>query len=267
VLEGFKALARGLGLARAIVPVRPTGKANHPELSFQEWCEARRPDGTPQDAWLRIHERVGGRPLRIEPQSQRVVGSVSQWEGWTRMTFPKSGEYHVPGGLHPVRIDLEKGVGEYDEPSIWYQHFAESYEGPDWKPLGKRELRRFLSDSLPEYMMPDQVCFLARMPRTPGGKIDERKLPEVGWEGRVTLPPQNPLQVKLAELFCSVLRVGGVGIGDDFFLLGGQSLKAIQLVTLVAQRLGVRVALKDFYREPTILGLERLVAGASEVKG
>ncbi|ATB38937.1 non-ribosomal peptide synthetase [Cystobacter fuscus] len=264
VLEAFKALARGLGLARAIVPVRPTGKSSRPDLSFAAWCEARRPDGLPEDAWLRIHERVGGRPLRIENRSQRVVGSVSQWEGWTGMKFPTSGDYHVPGGMHPVHMDLEKGVGEYDEPSIWYQHFAESYQGPAWAPLGTREIRKFLADSLPEYMVPEQLCFIATMPRTPGGKIDERKLPEVSWQGGQTLPPQNPLQHTLAEIFREVLHVENVGIGDDFFILGGQSLKAIQLLTLIAQRIGARVVLKDFYREPTILGLERLVGGAGK---
>ncbi|ATB34301.1 non-ribosomal peptide synthetase [Melittangium boletus] len=264
VLEGFKALTRGMGLARAIVPVRPTGKSNHPELSFTEWCEKRRADGLPEDAWLRIHERVGGRPLGIEPRSQRVVGTVAQWECWTEMRFPVSGEYHVPGGMGPVRIDLEKDVGEYDEPSIWYQHFADSYQGPAWAPLGKRELRTFLADSLPEYMIPEQLRFVAKMPRTPGGKIDERKLPEVRWQAGQTAPPQNPLQHTLAELFRDVLSVEKVGIGDDFFYLGGQSLKAIRLLTLVTQRLGVRVVLKDFYREPTILGLERLVGSAGK---
>jgi hypothetical protein len=151
VLEGFKALARGLGLARAIVPVRPTGKSDHPEMSFAAWCDARRADGLREDAWLRIHERVGGRPLRIDPQSQRVAGSVRQWEAWTGMKFPASGEYHVPGGLHPVRIELERDVGEYEEPSIWYQHFVDSYQGPAWAPLGRSEIRKFLADSLPEY--------------------------------------------------------------------------------------------------------------------
>jgi amino acid adenylation domain-containing protein len=264
VLEGFKALARGLGLARAIVPVRPTGKSDHPEMSFAAWCDARREDGLRQDAWLRIHERVGGRPLRIEPQSQRVTGSVRQWEAWTGMKFPASGEYHVPGGLHPVRIDLERDVGEYEEPSIWYQHFVDSYQGPAWAPLGRSEIRKFLADSLPEYMVPEQLRFVAKLPRTPGGKIDERKLPEVQRQGGQTLPPQTPLQSTLAEIFSTVLGVENVGIGDDFFLLGGQSLNAIQLVTLVAQRFGARVALKDFYREPTILGLERILGGAGK---
>ena len=164
--------------------------------------------------------------------------------------------------MHPVLIDVERDVGEYDEPSIWYQHFPEPAQGPAWAPLGLRDLRQFLADSLPEYMVPQQMSFVTAMPRTPGGKIDERKLPEIAWMAGQTQPPQNPLQHTLVELFRQVLRVENVGITDDFFALGGQSLRAIQLLTSITQRLGTKVSLKSFYREPTVLGVERMLGGA-----
>jgi acyl-CoA synthetase (AMP-forming)/AMP-acid ligase II len=264
LLQAFKALAHGIGHTRMVVPVRPTGKADHPEMSFAAWCESRRADGLPMDPWLRIHERVGGRPLRIEHRSQRVVGSLSQWQTWTGSTFTESGEYHVPGGLHPVHIDIEHDLGEYYEPSIWYQHFPESYQGPAWAPCGKREIRDYLADTLPEYMIPEQMSFIVELPRTPSGKLDEQRLPEARWEGGQTLQPNNPLQSTLARIFCKVLNLESPGIADDFFHLGGQSLTAIQLLNLIAEELDIRLALKAFYRDPTILGLERLIRSAKE---
>jgi amino acid adenylation domain-containing protein len=260
VLDAFKALARAYGYARAVVPVRPAGKADRPDLSFAEWCEARRPDGAAIDPSLRIHQRAGGTAIRIEPRSQRVFGSLAQWEEWTGRTFSQSGEHHVAGGLAPVHIDLERGLGEYYEPGIWYQHSLEPYHGPAWRPLDRQEIRAYLAEALPDYMVPDLFCFLARLPRGPSGKIDEQRLPLPPQQAGKTPPPQTPLQLLLAELFREVLGATGVGIGDDFFHLGGQSLLAIELLALIGRRLGVSVDLRDFYREPTIQGLERLVA-------
>jgi amino acid adenylation domain-containing protein len=262
VLEAFKAVARGHGHARAVVPVRPTGKSEHPDLSFAQWCEARRPDGAARDPWLRIHERAGGKALRIEPRSQRVVGSIAEWEAWTGVAFTRSGPHHLPGALGPVQIDLERGVGEYDEPSVWYQHFVEPYRGPAWRPVDRSALRAFVADALPDYMVPDLFCLMASLPRGASGKIDEPRLPPPPQQAGRTPPPATALQVALADLFREVLGASdatSIGIGDDFFELGGQSLLAIRLLARIRQQVGATVELKDFYREPTIQGLERRV--------
>ena len=50
-----------------------------------------------------------------------ISGKVSDWEGWTDMSFPCSGEYVVPGALQPVAIDLGKDLGVYEEPNVWMQ--------------------------------------------------------------------------------------------------------------------------------------------------
>jgi aryl carrier-like protein/GNAT superfamily N-acetyltransferase len=261
VLEAFKALARGHGLARAVVPVRPTGKADRPDLGFADWCDARRPDGSAADPWLRVHQRAGGKALRVEPRSQRAVGSIAQWEAWTGMAFTRSGEHHVPGALAPVHIDLARGVGEYDEPSIWYEHFVEPYRGPAWRPIDRAALRAHLAEALPDYMVPDAFCFVPALPRGASGKIDEQRLPPPPDGVGRTPPPGTPLQIALAALVRDVLGISGdIGIGDDFFALGGQSLRAIQLLARIRRELGPTIALKAFYREPTIQALERLVA-------
>jgi aryl carrier-like protein len=192
-----------------------------------------------------------------------VVGSIAQWEAWTGLTFARSGEHQVPGGLAPVRIDLARGVGEYDEPSVWYQHFVEPYRGPAWRPTDRAALRAHLAEALPDYMVPDVFCFVPALPRGTSGKIDEQRLPPPPEEAGRTAPPETPLQLALAALMREVLgaacAAGDIGVGDDFFALGGQSLLAIQLLARIKREMGVAVALKAFYREPTIQGLQRLV--------
>jgi hypothetical protein len=69
-----------------------------------------------------IHERLGRRILRPAPRSVRIMGTVGEWEEWTGMAFPESGEYVLPGGLATVEIDRERDVGCYWEPNLWMQH-------------------------------------------------------------------------------------------------------------------------------------------------
>ena len=82
----------------------------------------RRDDGLPFDPWLRLHEKLGGRMLAPCPESTRIFASVAEWESWTGMAFPESGEYVVPGALALVRIDRERDIGEHIEPNVWVRH-------------------------------------------------------------------------------------------------------------------------------------------------
>ena len=52
----------------------------------------------------------------------RIVGSVKDWQDWTGLLFQSSGNYIIPGALSPIKIDVEKGFGEYIEPNVWMIH-------------------------------------------------------------------------------------------------------------------------------------------------
>ena len=82
----------------------------------------RRSDGAPFDPWLRVHWRLGATLLKPAPQSAFVLGTVNQWEEWTRMVFPETGEYVIPGGLQPLTIDREADEGRYYDPNVWMLH-------------------------------------------------------------------------------------------------------------------------------------------------
>lgn len=109
-------------LAPLLAPVRPTWKEHYPLVPIERYAEWRRVDRLPFDPWIRIHERLGGRILRPAPRSVRITGTVAEWEKWTGMAFPESGNFVFPGGLATVEIDRDADAGLYWEPNVWMRH-------------------------------------------------------------------------------------------------------------------------------------------------
>ena len=110
------------GLTSLIAPVRPNLKESYPLVPIEQYAAWRREDGLYFDPWMRVHERLGATVLRPEPQSLRIIGSVCEWEEWTGMAFPESGEYWFPRGLAPLSVDREAVRGSYWEPNVWMRH-------------------------------------------------------------------------------------------------------------------------------------------------
>jgi hypothetical protein len=121
-LAGMVEIARRHGLDRLIAPVRPSWKERYPLTPIERYATWRRDDGFLFDPWLRIHERAGGEVLRPEPRSLGITATVAEWEEWTELPFPESGEYVFPHGLATVEIDREADVGRYWEPNVWMLH-------------------------------------------------------------------------------------------------------------------------------------------------
>ncbi|MET9230694.1 Long-chain-fatty-acid--CoA ligase [Lentzea sp. NPDC003310] len=122
VLTGLRERAAEDGLARVVVPVRPTSKADHPLTSMDEFQRWTREDGLHVDPWIRTHQRLGATILGPAPRSMVVTGTVAEWERWTGMAFPHSGRYVVAGGLDLVEIDREREQGVYEETNLWMRH-------------------------------------------------------------------------------------------------------------------------------------------------
>lgn len=76
------------------------------------------------DPWVRVHTRLGARIGPAIPRSLHITGTVGEWETWTRMAFPETGDYVFPAGLATVHIDRERDLGEYWEPNVWIIHQA-----------------------------------------------------------------------------------------------------------------------------------------------
>lgn len=122
MLEAIKGAAAGIGVGVVIVPVRPVLKTSHPRTPMADFLTWRTDDGREFDPWLRLHLAVGGTVLGIADPSMTVTGTVAEWEAWTELALPVSGEYLVPGGLAPLVVDRESGVGVYREQNVWVEH-------------------------------------------------------------------------------------------------------------------------------------------------
>jgi hypothetical protein len=122
IIRGMCGLSRSLGLAGLLAPVRPTLKHQDPFEPMSSYIGRKDERGRCWDPWLRVHEELGGRRLGIAHSALTVRASVKEWERWAGKTFGKSGAYAVDGGLVPVQIDLERDLGEYREPNVWYFH-------------------------------------------------------------------------------------------------------------------------------------------------
>lgn len=117
-----KELAAARHLTFVICPVRPTLKVQYPLIDIADFANWTGADGLPLDPWLRTHVRLGGRILGVARTSQVITGSVADWEQWTGMVFPSSGDYVIPAGLSILRIDVAADTGVYVEPNIWVDH-------------------------------------------------------------------------------------------------------------------------------------------------
>jgi hypothetical protein len=110
------------GLTHLIAPVRPSWKERYPLTPIERYVGWRQQDGQLLDPWMRIPERVGARVSTPLPESMRITGTVGDWESWTGMVFPDSGEYVFPQGLSTVHIDHAEDRGSYWEPNVWMIH-------------------------------------------------------------------------------------------------------------------------------------------------
>ncbi|HEX9942664.1 MAG TPA: non-ribosomal peptide synthase/polyketide synthase [Thermoanaerobaculia bacterium] len=131
--------------------------------------------------------------------------------------------------------------------------------------LDASALRAFLAPVLPEYMIPAAWVFLDALPLNPNGKVDRRTLPapdrsRPGTDGGWT-PPRNPTETLLAAIWAEVLGVERVGVEDDFFELGGNSLLSLQVIARAGQA-GLPIHVRQLFEYPTIAELAAALGAA-----
>ncbi|MGE0126450.1 MAG: condensation domain-containing protein, partial [Vicinamibacterales bacterium] len=124
-------------------------------------------------------------------------------------------------------------------------------------------LRQHLAALLPDYMVPSAFVMLPRLPLTPNGKLDRRALPAPVIATNVIRPPRTPQEELLCALFAETLGVGEVGIDDNFFALGGDSIMSIQLVSR-ARRAGLAITPRAVFQHQTAASLAAVAAATQE---
>jgi len=135
---------------------------------------------------------------------------------------------------------------------------------------GVGELRELLKQKLPEYMVPAAFVMLEKLPLTPNGKIERKALPapELGRASSVAgyVAPRTPVEDALAEIWGKVLGLKQVGVHDDFFALGGNSLLATRLIGTVHKSLNHKISVAVFFQNPTIEGMARVLQEEKQAK-
>ncbi|MBB5770023.1 non-ribosomal peptide synthetase [Xanthomonas euroxanthea] len=135
-------------------------------------------------------------------------------------------------------------------------------DAPAWETL-QQAIGRQVANALPTYMVPTVLLELPELPRTAGGKIDRRALAGMSVAAAATtgddIAPRTELERELAAIWSEVLGVAGIGVHANFFALGGNSFKSLQIISAVARRLSVQLSLRDFFDAPTIAGCARCI--------
>lgn len=127
--------------------------------------------------------------------------------------------------------------------------------------LAPEALRDWLRCQLPDYMVPLLLAPIEALPLSRNGKLDRSALPTRammaggGQADDQPVPPRDAWEARIAALWCELLALPEVGVHDDFFARGGDSMLAIRLLTLLRHRLNVDYQLKEVFRQPTVAAL------------
>src|SRR5262249_7477958 len=125
------------------------------------------------------------------------------------------------------------------------------------------DLRAYLKERLPEYMVPSAIVMLDQLPLTPNGKVNRSALSRPDEspspDGAPFVAPRTVVEELLAGIWMQVLSLESIGVEDNFFELGGHSLLATQALSRIRDTFGVEVALRKLFLEPTVAGLAQAV--------
>ncbi len=179
--------------------------------------------------------------------------------------------------LHGFRIELEEieaALGQHPQvresvvviPEQLERIVAYIVPHDEQKPAGD-EMRRFLQERLPMYMLPSVFVVLTDLPRTPTGKIDRRALPEPENtpDTRTYQSPRNALEQTLAEIWSAALGIERIGVHDNFFALGGDSIISIQVASR-ARRAGIHITPKQLFQHQTIAELAEAGSASAPIQ-
>ncbi len=107
------------GLRGLVAPVRPSAKVKHPWVPISEYLSWTDPKGRVYDPWLRSHLASGGKLIGPCERSMVVHEPLGFWENWSKQRFKETGPYALEGAIAPVKIDLDRQTGTYEEPNVW----------------------------------------------------------------------------------------------------------------------------------------------------
>ena len=134
--------------------------------------------------------------------------------------------------------------------------------------LVPEELRTFLEQRLPAYMVPAHFVLLGSLPLTPNGKVDRKALPAPSYESiavtTTAFAPRTGTEKALAAIWAELLKVDSIGVNDSFFDLGGHSLLAFKALSRIRDVFAVDLPVQDFFENPTIAEIAKLLPDSED---
>nr|WP_284694836.1 amino acid adenylation domain-containing protein [Photobacterium galatheae] len=125
--------------------------------------------------------------------------------------------------------------------------------------LDTEQFHHRLLQQLPDYMVPSAINLIEQMPFMPNGKTDRKALPEPQWvKAEYYVAPRNELERQLCQIWEQTLEVQRVGVFDNYYRIGGNSIHAVKLVTAINQKLGLGIQIRDIFEQKTVEGIANL---------
>jgi acyl carrier protein len=139
-----------------------------------------------------------------------------------------------------------------------------AYIVPNGKASANGDLRSYLGERLPQYMVPGIFVTVAELPLMSSGKVDRGALPvpDLSQANSAFVAPRTQTELELAEIWSEILRIETISVHDNFFDLGGHSLSATQLASRILNTFAVELKLEDIFSEATVAGLAGLIDSA-----
>ncbi|MFB2981139.1 amino acid adenylation domain-containing protein [Microseira sp. BLCC-F43] len=164
--------------------------------------------------------------------------------------------------LHP---SVREGVVSLREDIPGDQRLV-AYIVPNNQALDLAEIRSFIEQKLPDYMVPNAFVLLEKLPLLPNGKLDRNNLPapNISAEIRNYVAPRNPQEQLIADIWAEVLGLEKVGIYDNFLELGGHSLLASLVISRLREALAVELPVSALFESPTVASLSEKIEKLSQ---
>jgi len=230
------------------------GYLNRPELTAEKFI----PNPFSSTPGARIY-RTGDRARYLPDGSLEFLGRLDR-QVKIRGFRVELGEIESIFGLHPqvgeaIVVARQDGSGE--RRLVAYVVLKQGQVAT------VNELRNFLKQKLPGYMVPSSFVYLNKLPLTPNGKVDRKALP-VQYSGQsdlgsVFVSPRTPTEELLARIWCDLLGLNEIGVEDDFFDLGGHSLLAMQMISRMRNSFQIDLPVRRIFETPTVAGLAMAV--------
>ncbi|HEY0735280.1 MAG TPA: amino acid adenylation domain-containing protein, partial [Herpetosiphonaceae bacterium] len=209
----------------------------------------------------RVDGQVKVRGFRIEPDEINAV--LEQ--------HPAVHESIVVGQLDPSgQASIVAYVVRTENQEPRTENQGAEKDGSRFSALGPSDLRTFLKQALPEYMLPSAFVFLPELPRTTSGKIDRRALPAPDRTQHIRdaalVAPRTPAEELVASVWSAVLGVREIGAFDHFFALGGHSLLATQAVARLRKAFDLPIPLRFIFEAPVVADLAARLTSTSQAE-